>query len=144
MISHCKLTLNTDGATTVLLELVCFPIPQSHYFIVSLLLWPPMPFWAPPCLLSPWPCFLISLEEILHGIRSSFTLSPQQPSKPALTCTSPSLGPPHSLAPVSFFPQKGRPSVDALLALACLCPLAVSPRLLEGWHQIYTCSVMSH
>lgn len=61
-------------------------------------------------------------------------LSPRQPSKPALAYTSPSSVPPHSLAPVSLLPQKGMPSMDAVSALACLCPLAISPSLLEGWH----------
>lgn len=119
------------------LKMVCFPI--SNYFIVSL---PPVTSHMLFCaIILNWRSHL-SLT-IIHEIRSSFSLSSQQPSTPAPTGT-------QSLFCLliqwsKFLSSYKRPRLPWMLFQLCsVCAsLAISPSLLEHGHEnIYLLSYL--
>lgn len=109
MISSCELTLSADWQTAIFLELVCFPISQGYYFIVSLLSSDLLVIFC--TMMFSWRPHFIMLLKIMHKIRSRVTLFPTA-ALPACTHTQLSpllclLGP--SVEWVSFLPQNTIP-----------------------------------
>lgn len=112
-------------------ELVCFPISQGHYFIVSLL----------SSNLSSCPFLhhhaqlMVSVHSVIKNNKQNqikfHCFSHPQPSKPVLLQASPSSSPPCSVEPVSFILQKTSPHKGHCFSFVVCDALAISPSLLE-------------